>query len=476
MRSDTNRGGDDVDKWLGSALDYIPRWIEFQMQSAQQPGCIIAIAHRDRIVLERAFGHANLSTGEELTPRHRFRVASHSKSFTAAGILKLREQGKLKLDDTAGQFVAGLDPAVAKATVAQLLSHSAGLIRDGDDAGQFLDRRPFYDAQELAADLNKPPIIEPNSRFKYSNHGYGLAGLVIEAITGEPYRTWIKREIVDAADLSETAPDAPLRRGVPFARGHSGRIVLGRRVVIPGDNSTHALASATGFVSTAGDIARYFAQLSPTARKSVLSVASRREMTRRQWRNPHTSPEQYYGLGTISGSFDGWDWFGHSGGFQGHVSRTCVYPGQGLTISVLTNAIDGWAHPWLDGIVSILQTFARNGTPTRKVRDWDGRWWSLWNAVDLVPMGEKVLVANPGFINPLADAGELEITSRTTGRIALAPGFGSHGEPVRCTRTKSGKITELKIAGMTFLSADKIAREMEARYGKAKPSKRRGAR
>src|SRR5438876_6560194 len=142
-----------MDRWLASALDYVPRWIDFQMAASQQPGCIIAIAHRDKIILERAFGHANLSTGEELTPRHRFRVASHSKSFTAAGILKLREQGKLKLDDAAGQFVAGLHPAVAKATVAQLLSHSAGLIRDGDDAGQFHDRRPFYDANELAADL-----------------------------------------------------------------------------------------------------------------------------------------------------------------------------------------------------------------------------------------------------------------------------------------------------------------------------------
>ena len=147
-----------------------------------------------------------------------------------------------------------------------------------------------------------------------------------------------------------------------------------------------------------------------------------------------------------------------------------------MTISVLTNAIDGWAHSWLDGTAGILQSFARNGAPTRKVRDWGGRWWSLWSAVDLVPMGAKVLVANPGLINPLADAGELEITGRTTGRIAVAPGFASHGEAVRCARTKSGRITALKIAGTTFLSADKIAREMEARYGKMKPGRQRGAR
>src|SRR5947209_15808114 len=195
-----------MEKWLKPALDYIPRWIEFQMAASQQPGCILAIAHRDKLVLERAFGSANLDTGEALTPRHRFRVASHSKSFTAAGILKLREQRKLKLDDGAGDYVNGLHPAVARVTIAQLLSHTSGLIRDGGDAGQFVDRRPYYNARELAEHLRKAPVIEPNSRFKYSNHSYGLLGMSAVAITREPYRSWIQREIVDAADLTETIP------------------------------------------------------------------------------------------------------------------------------------------------------------------------------------------------------------------------------------------------------------------------------
>jgi CubicO group peptidase (beta-lactamase class C family) len=463
-----------MEPWLKPALDYIPRWLEFQMQGAsQQPGCIIAIAHRDKIVLERAFGSANLATGEALTPRHRFRVASHSKSFTAAGIMKLREQRKLKLDDAAGDYVDGLHPAVARVTIAQLLSHTAGLVRDGDDAGQFLDRRPYRNEAELRADLKQPLVIAPGSRMKYSNHGYGLLGLIIKAITGQPYATWIKREIVDAAGLKETAPDMPLPRGAPFARGHTGRILLGRRLVIPGDNRANAIDAAGGFVSTASDMARYFAQLSPNARNSVLSTASRREMTRRHWRNPHTSPEQYYGLGTISGTFAGWDWFGHSGGLQGYISRTCVYPQQELTVCVLTNAVDGWAHLWVDGAANIMQAFQRNGAPSRKVKDWRGRFWSLWAGIDLVPMGDKVLVASPGFTNPMADATELEITGRTTGRIALAGGFGSHGEKVACARAKSGKITELWLAGSKLLPAAKVAREMEARYGKKPARKQR---
>lgn len=462
-----------MERWLASALDYIPHWLDFQMRASQQPGCLVAIAHRGTIILERAFGSANLATGEALTPRHRFRVASHSKSYTAAGIMKLREQGKLKLDDSAGQFVSGLHPAVARVTIAQLLSHTAGMIRDGDDAGQFADRRPYYTARELMADFKKPPLIEPNSRFKYSNHGYGLVGLIIEAITGEPYGKWIKREIVDAAGLKETTPDMPLPRGTPFARGHSGRIVLGRRVVIPGDNPAHAIGAAGGFVTTAADLARYFAQLSPGAKTSVLSKASRREMTRRQWRVPNTGIELYYGLGTISGMTGGWDWFGHSGGFQGYISRTCVYPKPELTISVLTNAIDGWAPVWGDGIAHILQAYARNGAPSRKTKDWSGRFWTLWSAVDFLPMGNKVLAIAPGYINPFPEASEIEITGRNTGRIAVAPGFSNHGEPVRCTRAKSGKITEIQLAGTKLLPAAKVAREMEARYVK-RPARRRG--
>src|SRR5262249_39713854 len=115
-----------MDRWLAAALDYIPQWLEYQMRLSDQPRCVIAVAQRGRVVFERALGRADLAAGTALTPRHRFRVASHSKSFTAAAIMKLREQGKLKLDDRAGRMVRDLHPAIARVTLAQLLSHTAG--------------------------------------------------------------------------------------------------------------------------------------------------------------------------------------------------------------------------------------------------------------------------------------------------------------------------------------------------------------
>jgi D-alanyl-D-alanine carboxypeptidase len=456
--------GKHMDDWLRPALDYIPQWLDYQMRETDQPGCVIAIIHQGQLVLEEAFGHADIVGRVPLTPRHRFRVASQSKSFTAAGIMKLREEGKLGLDDRVGRYVDGLHPAIAEATIGQLLSHTAGIFRDGTDSGQWQDRRPFLDAAELRRDLAAAPVIEPNTRFKYSNHGFGLAGLVIEEVTGTPYFTWIRQEIIDPAGLEETEPDMPVAASVPFARGHSARLPLGRRVVIPGDNPTNALASSAGFVSTAGDLARFFAQLDPAAKESVLTVASRREMTRRQWRLPHSSIELYYGLGTISGKTADWEWFGHSGTFQGFISRTAAMPGPALAISLVTNAVDGPADRWVEGTIHILASFAKYGAPTSEVGDWTGRWWSLLAALDLVPMGGKVMIASPSLPNPFTDASEIEVSSADCGRMTLAAGTARHGEQVRRVRGRDGKVEEVWLGGLRLVPERAIAAELEQRY------------
>jgi hypothetical protein len=98
------------------------------------------------------------------------------------------------------------------------------------------------------------------------------------------------------------------------------------------------------------------------------------------------------------------------------------------------------------------------------VRDWRGRWWSLWGAVDLVPMGEKVLVAGPGLMNPFMDSSELSVSARDRARIALANGYASHGESVRRRRDRAGKITEIWLGGTRFLPEREVAAELEARY------------
>ena len=454
-----------MERWLGAALDYIPSWIDFQVRQLQQPGCLLAIVHDGKVVLEHATGVANLRTGEKLTPRHRFRIASHSKSFTAAGILKLREQRRLGLDDPVGKYVHGLHRSVAEVRLAQVLSHGAGITRDGDDAGWFVGRKPYPDKAKLMEILAKPLLIEPGTRLKYSNPGFALLGLVIESVTGEPYARWIEREIVAAAGLRHTSADAPMKRGTPFARGHTALMPLGRRLVLKGDEPLRAMASAGGFVSTAADTALFFNQLNPAARRSVLSRTSRREMTHRQWRNT-SAIESYYGYGLSSAPIaGGWNSFGHGGALLGYLSRTATIQEIGVTISLLSNSADAWSHVWVDGVANILRTIANNGAPTRRVRDWTGRWWSPWGAYDMVPAGDKVLLAGPGFVNPFFDHGVIEVTGRDTGKVTVSAGYGIFGETAERMRNKAGKVVEMRIGSGRSTSEARNAAALVRQFG-----------
>jgi hypothetical protein len=191
-------------------------------------------------------------------------------------------------------------------------------------------------------------------------------------------------------------------------------------------------------------------------------------MIRPQWRNPHAATEGQYGLGIMSGQLNGWDWFGHSGGLLGYVSRTATLPKRNLAISVLTNANDGWAGFWLDGILHILRTFESRGAPARRVSGWTGRWWSPWGAADLVPMGETVVVANPQLGNPFVDAAEIEVSGRNTGRLDPANGYNSYGETVRRQRNASGQVSEIWLGGTRLRPEAEVAADLQEHYGSTK--------
>lgn len=467
--------------WIAASLGAITSYIEYQMRASRQVGCSVSIAHRGTVILERAFGVSDLSSEEPLTSRHRFRVASHSKTFTAAGILKLREQGRVGLDDKVGNFVPGLHPDIAAATISQLLSHAAGLVRDGPDGGQFADTRPYLARDEVLSDLSSAPPIPAGLRMKYSNHGFALLCLVIEAITGESYIAWIDREVVQAAVLLETSPDAALLPGgTTLARGHTGYALLGERRVIPADNPSFAMAFAAGFISTSSDLAKFFTQLDPAAESSFLSKATRREMTRRHWKIEHITPDQYYGLGTCSGTVGSWGWFGHGGAFQGILSKTSVVSSVSIAASLIVNSLDGSPDAWVEGIFHIMQAYQKYGPPSPITAHWSGRFSNIWATSDLLVVGgRKVLIAWPGVMNPLVDAVELEVDveqdrsgdkpAGTVGdhaKITKAAGYGSFGEEARLVRNDEGKVVELWLGSSKNLPEKDAIEDAKARYPK----------
>ena len=115
---------------LREALAYVDAWLDYRVWKLRTPGAQVAVWFDGKLQFSKAYGLSNLDTGEALTTSHLFRIASHSKTFTATAIMQLVEAGKLRLDDTAGSWIPVLAEAgspLAEATVRELVSQSAGV-------------------------------------------------------------------------------------------------------------------------------------------------------------------------------------------------------------------------------------------------------------------------------------------------------------------------------------------------------------
>jgi D-alanyl-D-alanine carboxypeptidase len=450
-----------VSDWLAAGAAYACDWLAFQLRLTGAPGAVMAIVDRSGRLIEWASGLADFSAADAaMTARHRFRFASLSKTFTAVGVLKLAAAGRLALDEPVGKHVADLHPDVAAASLRQLLSHTAGLSRDGDDGGYFGDVRPFPDRDRVKAELAAAPVIGRGQRFKYSNYGYALLGLTIEAVTGEAYDSWSARELIAASGLEETTPDA-LQQGDPLVTGYSGILPLGRRVAVPGRQATRAFSPVAGLAATAADMARFYARLDPRSADGVIPPALRREMARPLAPDIESASGRSYGLGVHCGRLAGWRYFGHVGRFQGQVTRVVVAPSVGLTVVLAVNAIDAATVAWTDGVLHILRRFHDEGAPAPDLADWSGRWWNLWGATDFVAVGERVLAFNPAAFPPFAEASEI---SPREGQVVRAPAMERFGEPVQRLRKPDGRLAAIRVGGALHVSERACAAAMENRY------------
>jgi len=130
-----------------------------------------------------------------------------------------------------------------------------------------------------------------------------------------------------------------------------------------------------------------------------------------------------------------------------------VLPAERVTLSIVTNSIDAPAQFWVDGAIDIIKTFAQRGAPTGSARSWIGRWWNIWGALDLVPVGNGVMVTRPVQTSPFVGASELTVRGNS-GRITQADGFATYGEAVRIVRDRRGKATTLWLGGAQMVPHD----------------------
>jgi CubicO group peptidase (beta-lactamase class C family) len=278
-------GGTVVTGDLGHRLDAF-------MQSLAAGGFsgALLVAKDNEVVLAKGFGLADRENKRPVTTETVFPVGSLTKQFTAAAILKLEMQGKLKITDPIGKYFTNVPEDKAPITLHHLLTHSAGLESDFGDDFEKVDRGEII-RRAMASKLRS----KPGQHYHYANAGYSLLGAVVEIVSGKPYEAYLHENLFQPVGLTKTGYRLPGWRPDELAIGYERGKRFGTIVERPwaADGPYWNLRANGGIHSTLADMYRWHRALEADA---VLSAEARKKMF-----TPHVREggfgQSYYGYG-----------------------------------------------------------------------------------------------------------------------------------------------------------------------------------
>jgi D-alanyl-D-alanine carboxypeptidase len=438
---------------LKAALEFLDSWLAYRMRQVDVPGLCVAIYCKDSIVFSRAYGLANSNRKEAMSTRHLFSAASQTKMFTASAILLLVERGTVQLDDFVGTYLPWIshcqDVRFREITIRQLLSHRAGLIRDGLITDYWEFKAPFpAEADVQKALCGDAIVIEPNRALKYSNLGYALLGQLIEAVSTQPYTTFVTEHIIRPLKLGSTFADYTPALVQRMATGYS---MVERRVLAP-RRPTQALAAAVGLQTTAEDMVRFAAsQFFGTT--SLISDRLKKEAQRTQSIiTTGRDGGMEFGLGFRIHTPSSRRLIGHDGHLGGHLSVTFFDPDEKIAVAVMANAQDGPSVEIATGIFETLDWFAqhRAAPVPRELARFAVRLHSMTSTVELVATESDVVVIDPDSWSPFAMSEKLTPNDAHTLRITTPDSFLHAGETAVYTFAKD-RVESVRYAGLTMV-------------------------
>ncbi|MGC4937112.1 serine hydrolase domain-containing protein [Kribbella sp. DT2] len=251
---------------------------------------------------------------------------------------------------------------------------------------------------------------------------------MIEAVTGTSYNEHVRTAIVAKLGLGDLGPELDPGRSAQYAAGYSAYAYADQRVPIE-HIDTGALASATGFYSTAHDLVSYWsAHL--TGDDRLLTDASKRQMQHGLWKTTEEDGPQY-GLGLQINKVAKRDVFGHGGGYPGHITRSLVDADRRVAVSVLTNAIDGPANQLAEGVLKLIDLAESKDRGEGDLARFTGRFANLWGVDDIALLGGRLYLIDPTAADPTAEPTQLEPSGDSTLRVTSGSGYGGYGEHLR---------------------------------------------
>ena len=302
---------------------------------AKEPGAVVLVQRHGQTLLRKAYGMADLELGVPMRPDYIFRLASLTKQFTATAIMILVDEGKVGLRDDLRKYVPEYPSHGPVVTIEQLLTHTSGVPDFGDlPAFEALAHQDLTHEQFVALIKDVPLDFPPSSKWKYSNSGYYLLGMVIERVSGKRYSQFLQERIFGPQQMTHTGYD-------DGARILGGRVPGYERSDRDGKVSfTHAQHvamsvpfAAGGLVSSVDDLARWDAAI--TAGKVLQKASWSRMFTTVQLSD---GKAMQYGFGWGIRRQFGQRVVAHSGEIAGFHSTFLRLPDEQTMVVILCNS------------------------------------------------------------------------------------------------------------------------------------------
>ncbi len=339
--------GADEEVPVDPSISAIDTFVKQEMERQRVPGLSLAVTINNELVFTKGYGLANVELQSPALAESVYEVASITKQFTAVAILLLAQEHKLTLEDTLGRLLPGGPDFWDKITVRNLLTHTSG-IPDFDADNTFDDRRD-YTEDELVQLASALPLKFPTgSRWRYSNTGYVLLGIIVHRVSGKAYGDFLRERVFSRLHMHNTRVNSesdiiPYR--VDGYRLNDG-LLKNQEFLSSGLRGT----ADGGIVSTVVDMAKWDsalqsgALLPPEMWQQVFTPVS--------LNSGKTFP---YGFGWFIREQGGYPYYEHSGHLQGYASHFLRFPGAKVSVVVLANLSQ--ADPWeiAHGVASLIR-------------------------------------------------------------------------------------------------------------------------
>jgi D-alanyl-D-alanine carboxypeptidase len=409
-------------------------WIRGQIAYRGLPGIAVGVVRDQELIWAQGFGFADVDAKTPMTPATKFRMASHSKLFTATAIMQLREAGKLRLDDPVSKYLPWFkmqpaEPDDPSITIEELLTHSAGLPREAGPHWTELDFPTSDGVRKFVA--GHQSAYPPEVRWKYSNLAFTLAGMIVETVSGETWAHYQQQHIFDPLGMSASSVD---RQVDGLATGYGRRMPDGSRAKMPFVDA-RGMAAATGLTSTVEDMAK-FVSLQFRKGSPILSTGSLREMHR--VRVLENNWQRGNAIGFAVNREKDKVYVGHGGSYPGYMTQTLMHLDDKVGVIVLTNGDDTVPA---DIAYHLMQTVGEAvakaaGTGPKPV-EWDSSWSrfaGLYRSrngdTQVVELNRRLVMINPAGTSPEIQTG-LAPLGNGRFRYENATGGGPVGEVVR---------------------------------------------